>query len=112
MYDPLFGATMPPQPPIPPGFQRWPPGRKVSKIARAMAVKYLKVVPMGGHVTAKDTDGTIIAAFKDWHFDNHPDLTRQAFWHPGISMLVSTQGKRLTSADIPMLPLSRYGNDW
>lgn len=108
---PLFGAysAMPAQPPLPSGFKRWPAGRKVSKIAQNMAVNYLRIVPMGGYKTETDTDGTVIAAFKDWHFDNHPDRSRKPFWHPGISMLVSTQGPRLATRNIPMIPLSRYG---
>jgi len=112
MNHPLFGAysSMPQQPPVPKGFIRWPPNRKISKTARNMAVNCLKIVPMGGYKTQKDADGVTIAAFKDWHFDNHPDLKRSAFWHPGISMLVSTSVPRFTSVNIPMIPLSRYGS--
>ncbi len=110
----MFGASsMPRQPPLPTGFKRWPANRKVSATARSMAVKYLSVVPMGGHATQTDTDGVTIAAFKDWHFDNHPDLKRKPFWHPGISMLVSTASAakpRITA--VKMIPTSRYGCGW
>lgn len=108
----MFGATMPRQPALPKGFKRWPSNRKISPVARKMAVTYLSVVPMGGYKTEKDSDGTTIAAFKDWHFDNHPDTSRKPFWHPGISMLVSTAPAakpKLTYADIPWAPMSYTG---
>src|SRR3972149_535740 len=106
---PMFGAGMPPQPRLPAGFKRWPGNRKISKVARNMAVTYLYTVPMGGYKTQKDTDGVTIAAFKDWHFDNHPKGGGPPFWHPGISMLVSTAKPKLTYADIPWAPMTYTG---
>lgn len=123
-YYPVFGAAAPPkQPPLPNGFIRWPAKRPVTRTARGAAVTYLTKLPIGGFQSMTDEDGTTIAAFQEYHFDNHPKGSGPPFWHPGISMLVKSGptalaakskpvAKRIvrqTRADIPFVPLSRYG---
>lgn len=127
-YYPVYGASppkpaMPKQPPLPSGFIRWPGNRRVTKIARGAAVTYLTKLPIGGFQSMTDEDGTTIAAFQEWHFDNHPKGGGDPFWHPGISMLVKSGptavaakakpvAKKIvkqTYADIPFVPMSRYG---
>ena len=118
-YDPTFGYypihgfgayyPMPKQPRLPGGFSRWPAKRKVTKVARGAAVTYLNKLPMGGFKALVDQDGSTIAAFKDWHYDNHPKGGGPPFWHPGISMLVLNAPKKVVRQDIPFIPLSRYG---
>ena len=84
-----FGTSMPTQPALPKGFTRWPAGRKASALALKLAQTSLHLLSMGGYRAAVDTDGKTIAAFKEFHLDNHPDKTRLPFWHPGISLLVA-----------------------
>lgn len=89
-YDP---PPMPKQPPMPGGFRQWPFTRKVSAVAQRLAGGQLNVLSMGGYATATDEDGQTIAAWKQYHLDDHvanPDGSGLPWWHPGISLLVKS----------------------
>jgi TctA family transporter len=78
----------PEQPLMPKGFKNWPSNREISNSAKQLASRALIGLSIGKHITATDEDGTTIAAFKQYHFDNNPDVTREPWWHPGITLLI------------------------
>ena len=91
--------TSPKQPPLPEGFLRWPSDRSVTQTAQQLANESLTSLPMGGHATTIDEDGQVIAAFKEYHFDNHPNPYQEPFWHPGVSMLIKVLTKNGVTAE-------------
>lgn len=82
----VLGA--PKQPPMPAGWRRWPKGKTVDSDALALANVALNTLPMGGLREGINAAGETIGAFKEFHFDNHPDPKRAPYYHPGISLLV------------------------
>jgi hypothetical protein len=78
----------PKQPPMPVGWKRWPKGKAVDSSAQTLASVALRMLPMGGLSVGADASGKPVGAFKEFHFDNHPDPSRAPYYHPGISLLV------------------------
>ena len=79
----------PKQPPIPSGWKRWPKGRKVDALGTALATAELKLLQIGDIAPGLDAKGQPIAAFCDWHWDDHTTgFSGRYVWHKGISLLV------------------------